>query len=417
MGIRLVIGVFIAILLGAGAYFAQQSYSTKNLLEEARSALSGEEDRSRNMEQQIQDLRTRLAEATASIGKQAEEIRATLEAERKARAQAEAAGKRNLDLANERAEQIARLEKAGESLRAQMKAMNLPAAEKSAPPAPQSAQNQGLEDILARARAALAAERKARAQAETEGKRNLARVDDHAREIARLEESKEILEAQVEEMSHLVAEKISVTDLIRKKLDRTKMSLAETVREHTSEIARSKVLAQRARAEAARSKKLESDLAAMNTRLQEPAISTQRGERGAYSVSMINKLLFPTGSAGIKEGGYEALARLADFLKHEKGRAIQVRVEGHADDRPIAGELALRYPTNWELSFARAVAVIKFLEEKGISPERLSATAYSFHRPVVSNTSEEQRAKNRRIVVLLEGAEDDVPPQGAPTKP
>jgi chemotaxis protein MotB len=83
-----------------------------------------------------------------------------------------------------------------------------------------------------------------------------------------------------------------------------------------------------------------------------------------------------------------------------KDRAINV--EGHTDDVPIGPELARRYPTNWELSAARATNVARYLQEKiGIDPSLLSATGYGEYHPVASNEDEEGRTRNRRIEIVL----------------
>ena len=74
---------------------------------------------------------------------------------------------------------------------------------------------------------------------------------------------------------------------------------------------------------------------------------------------------------------------------------------GHTDNLPIRGGLARRYPSNWELSAARAIAVVQRLEAQGIPPGRLSATGYAFHRPVADNATAVGRARNRRIEILM----------------
>ena len=68
---------------------------------------------------------------------------------------------------------------------------------------------------------------------------------------------------------------------------------------------------------------------------------------------------------------------------------------------PITGNLAKRYPTNWELSAARAVNVARFLQQAGVEPERLSATGRSEYEPKAANDTDEGRRKNRRIEILL----------------
>jgi chemotaxis protein MotB len=79
-----------------------------------------------------------------------------------------------------------------------------------------------------------------------------------------------------------------------------------------------------------------------------------------------------------------------------------IRVEGHTDNAPIGGNLAKKYPTNWELSAARALNVVRYLEKQGIDPHILSAVAFGEHRPAAPNDTPEGRTKNRRIAIVLQ---------------
>jgi chemotaxis protein MotB len=81
-----------------------------------------------------------------------------------------------------------------------------------------------------------------------------------------------------------------------------------------------------------------------------------------------------------------------------KGRDIDVRVEGHTDDRPIKNS---RWRSNWELSTGRAVAVLVLLHEQGVDPTRLAAAGYGEFHPIGKNDSEEGRAKNRRVDIVI----------------
>jgi chemotaxis protein MotB len=117
-------------------------------------------------------------------------------------------------------------------------------------------------------------------------------------------------------------------------------------------------------------------------------------------VIFVDKILFDSGSVDINPGGKELLLIMADSLKENKDQNIVV--EGHTDDVPLSAALRERFPSNWELSTARAAAVARFLQiEGGIQPERLSARGYSFFRPVGSNETKEGRHQNRRIEIIL----------------
>ncbi|MGB5750391.1 MAG: OmpA family protein [Desulfobacterales bacterium] len=117
-------------------------------------------------------------------------------------------------------------------------------------------------------------------------------------------------------------------------------------------------------------------------------------------VIFIDKILFNSGSVDINSGGKELLMIMAGSLKVAKDQ--DVVVEGHTDNVPLSSALRKRFPSNWELSTARAAAVARFLQQEvGIRPERLSARGYSFYRPIAPNKTEEGRRQNRRIEIIL----------------
>jgi chemotaxis protein MotB len=113
-----------------------------------------------------------------------------------------------------------------------------------------------------------------------------------------------------------------------------------------------------------------------------------------------DKILFESGSVKVKPKGQEVLLKLADSFRDREDQKIAV--EGHTDNVQIGSALLDRFPTNWELSAARATAVVRFLQEKGnIAPERLTASGFSFYRPVATNETPEDRKQNRRIEIIL----------------
>ena len=117
-------------------------------------------------------------------------------------------------------------------------------------------------------------------------------------------------------------------------------------------------------------------------------------------VVFIDKILFDSGSVEINEKGKKILLVVADSIKAHKDQKILV--EGHTDNTPLGASLKERFPSNWELSTARAAAVVRFLQKEGqFQPERLSARGYSYYRPVASNKTKEGRHQNRRIEIIL----------------
>ena len=147
------------------------------------------------------------------------------------------------------------------------------------------------------------------------------------------------------------------------------------------------------------SKTYEGLLEGLQQEVEEGRITIRR-LKGKLSVQVLDEILFDSGSAEIKPEGQEVLRRVGRVLKQQKDKGIVI--EGHTDNVPISGALAERFPTNWELSTARATSVVRFLEEEvGIEPERLSAVGYGPYRPVASNDTPEGRARNRRIEIKL----------------
>ena len=121
--------------------------------------------------------------------------------------------------------------------------------------------------------------------------------------------------------------------------------------------------------------------------------------KGKLTVDVVDKILFDSGRAEVKPEGLDVLKRVVEILKTVTDKII--RVEGHTDNVPIAGSLAKRYPTNWELSAARAINITRYLEKEGLDPALLSAAAFGEYQPVADNETPEGRAKNRRIAIIL----------------
>lgn len=117
---------------------------------------------------------------------------------------------------------------------------------------------------------------------------------------------------------------------------------------------------------------------------------------GQMVVQMASSILFETGKAKLSEEGEAALADLAAILASIPDRKFQIA--GHTDNVPISSK---KFPSNWELSSARAVNVVKFLQENGVDPRNVSAAGYAEYRPSESNDTKEGQAANRRIEITL----------------
>lgn len=119
-------------------------------------------------------------------------------------------------------------------------------------------------------------------------------------------------------------------------------------------------------------------------------------DRGRMVIQLPQDVLFPSGSATLGSGGRETLEEVGAALADLGDRQFQV--EGHTDDVPISNE---RFASNWELSAARALSVVRLLIDSGADPENLSAAGYGEYQPVASNDTPEGRRQNRRIEIVM----------------
>lgn len=118
--------------------------------------------------------------------------------------------------------------------------------------------------------------------------------------------------------------------------------------------------------------------------------------REGIAISLSDRALFASGRAELGTQSKRTLSKVGEILNRIPN---EVRVEGHTDDVPTNNP---EYPTNWELSTARSLAVVRyFIDEAMIPPARLSVAGYSEYRPVAENSSPENRAKNRRCDILI----------------
>ena len=135
----------------------------------------------------------------------------------------------------------------------------------------------------------------------------------------------------------------------------------------------------------------------LSQEIQDKQVKLDMMEKGLV-ITVVGDLLFDSGKAKIRSEAEPLLDKVASVLKENVPR-LNVGIEGHTDDQPIKYS---GWKSNWELSTARALSVLHYLvNEKGISPDRLSAIGYGEYRPVASNNTKESRQLNRRVEIVI----------------
>lgn len=124
-------------------------------------------------------------------------------------------------------------------------------------------------------------------------------------------------------------------------------------------------------------------------------LDVRRTKKGVI-MTLSEKTLFSSGSATLSKGAHPILNKISKIIKTLK---VQIEIEGHTDDRPIN---TFAFPSNWELSTARAVNVLRFMtEEQGVASRLISAVGMNQYHPVAPNDSEINRNKNRRVEIIF----------------
>ncbi|OPY78212.1 MAG: Motility protein B [Syntrophorhabdus sp. PtaU1.Bin153] len=111
-----------------------------------------------------------------------------------------------------------------------------------------------------------------------------------------------------------------------------------------------------------------------------------------------NDILFPVGHWKIHKGGEEVLDKIIPVVKAHEIQALEVC--GFTDNKPVDPGLKERFSSNWELSGARAIDVVMYMEKKGVNPDIISATGYGDERPIASNDTPAGRRKNQRVEII-----------------
>ena len=144
---------------------------------------------------------------------------------------------------------------------------------------------------------------------------------------------------------------------------------------------------------------------------QAPAVVQPGGDR-ITTIEMNSAAFFASGSAVLSEAGKNILSRVVARLHDDAYNDYNVTVEGHTDDSPVASK---QFPSNWELSTARASAVVQYFITQGIDPGKLRAAGYADTKPKAPNRDAhgkaipENQAMNRRVVIKLEKIEKEAP--------
>ncbi|HXH19732.1 MAG TPA: OmpA family protein [Chitinophagales bacterium] len=155
--------------------------------------------------------------------------------------------------------------------------------------------------------------------------------------------------------------------------------------------------------------KKDAALADLKKRIEDALLAFNKDELsveikdGKIYVSLQEKLLFKSGSAVVDAKGRSALVKLADVLA--KQTDVDILIEGHTDNVPIKTECI---KDNWDLSVARATAIVRILQESSIKPERFIASGRGEYVPVAPNTTPEGKAKNRRTEIILAPKLDEI---------
>ncbi len=215
-----------------------------------------------------------------------------------------------------------------------------------------------------------------------------------------LDAARNDLQQAQQRMSELESQNRELRELLETRgADLTDMTALRERLQHALEAARAREAAQQGR------------LAALRNMAQQFRDMVAAGQlrvrivRGNMVVELPENVLFDSGRAELRGGGEEALGRVAEVLAGVPNRNFLVA--GHTDNIPVGRRS--RYDSNWELSAARGVAVVRFLAAHGMPAERLAAAGYADTQPVAANDTDEGRAQNRRIEIIVLPNLDELP--------
>lgn len=222
------------------------------------------------------------------------------------------------------------------------------------------------------------------------------------RELAALGEREDRLEARVAELEREVrtlealrSEAVAGLNASRSQIDRLQMLLSQRGSEY--EQLREQLATLRAIEEEIRDRnRIYEDMIGRFQSLIDGGQVSVNIVRGRMVIQLPQDILFGSGSANIGAEGRRTLQEVGSVIAELDDREFQV--EGHTDDVPISTE---RFPSNWELSSARALSVVRILIQSGVDPERVSGAGFGEFQPVASNDDAAGRRRNRRIEIVM----------------
>ena len=212
------------------------------------------------------------------------------------------------------------------------------------------------------------------------------------------------LKKQLADVNTRIAALMSGTTTAQEEIARLQKRAGELEAERARANALAKHLDERLKAEASEKARLEQERAAKEAEIQRLTrthaeltksleAEIAKGDikikqvRDRLTINMVDRVLFDSGQSQVKPAGLKVLKQLSDILKNVSDK--QIRIEGHTDNVPIGVKLKERFPTNWELSTARATSVVRYLiEEGGVDRANLSAVGYADTRLLASNDAE-----------------------------
>jgi len=179
----------------------------------------------------------------------------------------------------------------------------------------------------------------------------------------------------------------------REQLQQEQSQLAATLeQERLAKLAKEEEINRLTRTQEELSKSLQDEISKGNVTIQQV--------RDHLTINMVDRVLFDAAQAQVKPAGVKVLKPVSDVLNKISDK--QIRIEGHTDNLNISPKLRDRFKTNWELSTARATTVVRYLiDQGGVDRQRLSAVGYADTHPLASNETEQGRASNRRIEIVL----------------